>query len=46
MLAGIKDDDVSNILLVDVTPLSLGIEFDDDNKMEVIVERNCPVPIK
>jgi L1 cell adhesion molecule like protein len=35
-----------DILLRDVTPLSLGIEIRDDFTMSVVVPRNTPTPTK
>ncbi|KAL6907630.1 hypothetical protein ACP4OV_002669 [Aristida adscensionis] len=37
---------VRELLLVDVTPLSLGIETEFDNVMSVVVPRNTAIPVK
>ncbi|KAJ4812773.1 Heat shock protein 70 [Rhynchospora pubera] len=40
------DKEVQNLVLVDVTPLSLGVEVRDANVMSVVVPRNTPIPAK
>ncbi|KAJ1701365.1 hypothetical protein LUZ63_001144 [Rhynchospora breviuscula] len=44
-LNGERDKDVKNLVLVDVTPLSLGV-CDNDGKMTFVVPRNTPIPTK
>ncbi|XP_047983742.1 heat shock cognate 70 kDa protein-like [Salvia hispanica] len=44
-LSGEGDEKVQNVVLSDVTPLSLGIECNGD-VMTVIIPRNTPIPIK
>ncbi|KAJ4760306.1 Heat shock 70 kDa protein [Rhynchospora pubera] len=39
------DKEVQNLVLVDVTPLSLGIETDEEN-MSAVVPRNTPIPAR
>jgi len=43
VLSGVKSDSTSNLLLVDVTPLSLGIET-VGKVMSTIIKRNTPIP--
>uniref|UniRef100_A0A1I7SRH2 Heat shock protein 70 n=2 Tax=Bursaphelenchus xylophilus TaxID=6326 RepID=A0A1I7SRH2_BURXY len=45
VLSGVKDESVKDVLLVDVTPLSLGIET-AGGVMTKIVERNTRIPTK
>ncbi|XP_050440955.1 heat shock protein 70 A1-like [Adelges cooleyi] len=35
---------INNPILIDVTPLSLGIEVGEADKMSIIIERNTPIP--
>ncbi|XP_065210434.1 heat shock 70 kDa protein cognate 4-like [Planococcus citri] len=50
ILNGVKSKEVQNILLMDVTPMSLGIEVTNrsggDHKMSVVIERNTPIPVR
>lgn len=46
ILTGTATGDANNIVLVDVTPLSLGIETGDNGAMTVIIPRNSSVPCK
>jgi len=43
ILSGVKSDDTNSLLLVDVTPLSLGIET-VGKVMSTIIKRNTPIP--
>ncbi len=43
--AGILSGEISNRLLIDVTPFSLGIEVDTD-KMVTLIHQNSPVPVR
>ena len=45
VVAGIDDDGLEKLVLLDVTPLSLGIEIEGEI-MSVIISRNTPIPIK
>lgn len=45
ILSGVKDETVKDVLLVDVTPLSLGIET-AGGVMTKLVERNARIPTK
>ena len=45
VVAGIEDDGLEKLVLLDVTPLSLGIEIEGEI-MSVIIPRNTPIPIK
>lgn len=44
-MSGVKDAKHSNLLLVDVTPLSLGIEM-SGKVMSVLIKRNTPIPVR
>jgi L1 cell adhesion molecule like protein len=45
ILSGLKSDNINNILLVDVAPLSIGIET-AGNVMTVMIPRNTAIPTK
>lgn len=45
VIEGVQDDKVGDILLVDITPLNLGIKT-DNAIMTTIIEKNSPIPIK
>ena len=45
ILAGVRNDAVSSLLLVDVTPLSLGIET-TGGVMSTIIKRNTAIPVR
>ena len=45
VVGGCKDEDINNIVLLDVTPLSLGIET-VGGVMTVLVPRNSTIPAK
>lgn len=45
ILCGIRNDATNSLLLVDVTPLSLGIEL-VGKVMSVLIKRNTPIPVK
>ena len=40
-----KDDRIDNVILMDITPLSLGIEVIGE-KMSVVIPKNSPIPIE
>ncbi|MFS7957488.1 putative Heat shock protein 70 family [Helianthus anomalus] len=44
-LSGMGDDAVQSLELIDVTPLSLGVECEND-VMSVLIPRNSPIPTK
>lgn len=46
ILNGNKSEQVSNIVLLDVTPLSLGVETGPNNVMTVLIPRNTTIPAK
>ncbi|XP_065213344.1 heat shock 70 kDa protein-like [Planococcus citri] len=46
ILNGDKSDALQNLVLIDVTPLSLGIEVSTDCKMSVIINRNTAIPTR
>ncbi|KAJ1256036.1 hypothetical protein BS78_K099800 [Paspalum vaginatum] len=47
ILSGDTDDKrLVDVLLREVTPLSLGIEIEDDNTMSVVIPRNTAIPTK
>eukprot|EP00935_MAST-01C_sp_MAST-1C-sp1_P000375 g375.t1 len=45
ILSGIKSDATNSLLLVDVTPLSLGIET-TGRVMSTLIKRNTPIPVR
>ena len=45
VVAGIEDEGLEKLVVLDVTPLSLGIEVEGE-LMSVIIPRNTPIPIK
>ena len=45
ILSGIRSDATNSLLLVDVTPLSLGIEL-VGKQMSVVIKRNTAIPVK
>ena len=46
MLSGSAGEDLDNLLLLDVTPLSLGIATGADDDLTLLIERNDPLPIR
>lgn len=44
-LSGNGSKAVKDLILLDVTPLSLGIEVTAENKMSVLIPRNTPIPV-
>ncbi|XP_065210442.1 heat shock 70 kDa protein II-like [Planococcus citri] len=46
ILSGDKSKLMQDVVLFDVTPLSLGIDADYDHKMSVVIERNTPIPTR
>ena len=45
ILANQKDEKTKNLVLLDVTPLALGVEL-DDNSLSVVVPKNTKIPLK
>eukprot|EP00051_Salpingoeca_urceolata_P010337 m.126173 g.126173 ORF g.126173 m.126173 type:complete len:789 (-) comp16673_c1_seq5:35-2401(-) len=45
ILSGVRDSQTSSIVLLDVTPLSLGIEC-EGRVMSVLIKRNTPIPCR
>jgi L1 cell adhesion molecule like protein len=45
ILSGIKSDATNSLLLVDVTPLSMGIET-TGRVMSTLIKRNTPIPVR
>ncbi|KAJ4760305.1 Heat shock 70 kDa protein [Rhynchospora pubera] len=45
-LNGEVDKEVKDLVLVDVTPLSLGVDKHDERMMTFVVPRNTPIPTK
>lgn len=43
---GTADGKVGDMVLLDVTPLSLGIEIGGDYTMSVVIQRNTAIPVK
>ena len=46
LLSNLKNSILDKLVLLDVTPLSLGVETDFDKKMSVIIEKNTKLPIE
>ena len=46
ILSGDKSDEVQGLLLLDVVPLSMGIEMGGDGVMTVLIQRNTAIPTK
>ena len=46
ILSGDKSDEVQGLLLLDVVPLSMGIEMGGDGVMTVLIQRNATIPTK
>ena len=46
LLSNLKNTILDKIALLDVTPLSLGVETDFDKKMSIIIEKNTKLPIE
>jgi len=45
ILSGMRNAQTANLVLVDVTPLSLGIET-EGKVMSVVIKRNTPIPVR
>jgi heat shock protein 1/8 len=45
-MAGISNEKVQHIVLLDVTPLSLGVEVGLEEEMSVVIPRNTAIPTK
>ncbi|KAF5467288.1 hypothetical protein F2P56_017126 [Juglans regia] len=46
ILTGMGNEKVQNVVLLDVTPLSLGVLAGEDDLMSVVIPRNTTIPIK
>jgi len=44
LLSDIKKSDDQDLVLMDITPMSLGIKT-DDNRMSIIISKNTPIPV-
>lgn len=44
LLSDVKKSEDQDLVLVDVTPMSLGIKT-DDNRMSIIISKNTPIPV-